>query len=157
MKKHKCKIISILVIGVLLAGCQAVFNPYDDTFQCPKIDDGSCTSIPDAYAQSIDEKNEQDGMCTECGDMEAGQPIDAATPVEDAGTLYAQKRFERLHSLIDADTPPIVVPPEVGRMLVLSYTGTENELFGFRYVYFFVSDPSWLLSTASEKRMEGGN
>ncbi|BBO87490.1 hypothetical protein DSCOOX_13470 [Desulfosarcina ovata subsp. ovata] len=143
----------ILLLGCLLCACQSVFNPYDDAFQCPDVDEGTCTGIPDAYRRSLDENPPADLPCDDCtaaveNDMpdESGQ----ATPA-DARRIYLQKRFEKLRALIADDHPPIVVPPEVVRVLVLSYTGNENEMFGFRYIYFFATEPAWLLSTTIEE------
>ncbi|MFZ5571300.1 MAG: TraV family lipoprotein [Thermodesulfobacteriota bacterium] len=139
-----------LCLLILSGGCQAVFNPYDDAFQCPEMDEGACTSIPDAYQQSLTNGSPKDGCdtCSEKAAMPEGNT--AEPPPPDARSIYQEKRFERFKSLIQADRPPVAAPPEVVRVLVLSYTGQENELFGFRYIYFFATEPSWLLSTGME-------
>lgn len=144
--------ICLFMMFCLLSACQSVFNPYDDSFQCPDMNEGTCTSIPNAYRQSIDGKPLPDRECIECSENKDEEKLDESksTPSKDSKNLYLEKRFEKLHALIGIDHPPIVVPPEVVRILVMSYTGNENEMFGFRYIYFFATDPSWLLTTTTE-------
>ncbi len=143
----------LLVTGllVLLSGCQTVFNPYDDAFQCPETDEGACTSIPSAYQRSLAGKNETD-ECKTCAEHQDGQaPKSVKTQSSaDSKSLYQEKRLETFKALLEEDRPPIVVPPEVVRVLVMSYTGQENEMFGSRYIYFFASESSWLLSNGVE-------
>jgi hypothetical protein len=43
-----------------------------------------------------------------------------------------------------------VIPPDVVRVLIPSYTGADNELFSTRYVYFFATEPKWSISTTKE-------
>ncbi len=152
MKQSKMIIACILMMFGILSGCQSVFNPYDDSFQCPEVHEGTCASIPNAYRQSLTGKSLPDQECSECAENTDEDKLNehGAAPSKDSKTLYQEKRFEKLHTLIEADHPPIVVPPEVVRVLVMSYTGRENEMFGFRYIYFFATNPSWLLSTTTE-------
>jgi hypothetical protein len=51
-------------------------------------------------------------------------------------------------SIIDQPETPFVIPPDVIRVLIPSYTGSDNALYGSRYVYFFVTEPQWSLSSA---------
>ena len=142
----------ILLLSCSLCACQSVFNPYDDAFQCPDVDEGACTSIADAYRRSLDGRPPADPRCNDCTDaVDHDAPDEALRKASaDSRSLYLEKRSEKLRALIEDDPPPIVVPPEVVRVLVLSYTGTENEMFGYRYIYFFATEPSWLLSTTIE-------
>ncbi len=141
-----------LVIFLNFSGCQSLFNPYDDSFQCPDVDEGGCMSIPNAYRQSLSGKSNPEGTCSECrNSLEKNESgLLKSEEAEKSRALYQKKKFEILHHLIDSDKPPIVVPPEVVRVLVMSYTGDEDEMFGYRYIYFFATDPAWLLSTAME-------
>ena len=153
MKQSKT-MVCILVVLWFLCGCQSVFNPYDDAFQCPEGDEGTCTSISNAYHQSISGKPMDDG-CTQCPEQPDNLPGETSPP-KDFEQTHLRKKFETLHSLIEPDQPPMVVLPEVARILLLSYTGTDQEMYGFRYIYFFATEPSWRLSTATEED-QGGN
>ena len=81
-------------------------------FQCPEIHEGTCTSIPDAYQQSVSGKPVPDPECVECREHSIEETLDKpdTIPSEDSRSIYQKKKFEKLHSLIDSDQPPIVVP-----------------------------------------------
>lgn len=142
----------LVMLILFICGCQSVFNPYDDAFQCPKIHEGTCTSIPDAYEQSVSGKAPIDPDCTECMEQSIEENLDSSVSpaIKSHRSLYQEKKFEKLHTLILTDAPPTVIPPEVVRILVLSYTGMENEMFGYRYIYFFATQPTWMMSTGVE-------
>lgn len=173
-------LICILTVFLGLMGCSSmskVLNPYEDEFNCPYTDEGMCTSVKNAYNKSfeVDPDSEEevcpDGNCDKAfrenniADETAGQePAEenvqkkksdvkpAPQPRASAKAVYQEKKYEILAGLIQEEEPPIVVPPEVVRVLVLSYTGAKNEMFGFRYAYFFGTQPEWMLSTAFEGR-----
>jgi conjugal transfer pilus assembly protein TraV len=151
MKQNSKSFIIYIMMVLFMCGCHSVFNPYDDAFQCPEINEGACTSIPDAYDQSVSGKSLVDPECTECRDQSLQQNTDppVSPPMESPHSLYQENKFKKLNSLIQSEAPPLVVPPEVVRILVLSYTGMENEMFGYRYIYFFATQPSWLLSAGA--------
>ena len=152
MKQNNKLLILYVVLILFMCGCHSVFNPYDDSFQCPEINEGTCTSIPDAYHQSVSGKTNIDSECKECMEQSLEENFDppVSPPMENQKSLYQEKKFEKLNSLIQSEAPPMVVPPEVVRILVLSYTGMENEMFGYRYIYFFATQPSWALSAGIE-------
>ena len=152
MKQNKSLLFIYIVLTLFLCGCHSVFNPYDDAFQCPEISEGTCTSIPDAYQQSVSGNASVDSECKECMEQSLEQNFDPPAPpsMEGPRSLYQEKKFKKLNSLIQSETPPMVVPPEVVRILVLSYTGMQNEMFGYRYIYFFATQPSWALSAGIE-------
>ena len=152
MKQNNQLILVCLIFILVLCGCQSVFNPYDDAFQCPEINEGTCTSIPDAYEQSVSGKAPIDPECSDCMKQPLEENLDPSLSptIKSNRSFYQEKKFEKLHSLIQTDAPPMVVPPEVVRILVLSYTGMENEMFGYRYIYFFATQPSWMMSTGVE-------
>jgi len=77
-----------------------------------------------------------------------------AKPLEDKGealgrvadiTEYQDALYKRLAGLLKEPTTPLLVPPQVVRVLFLSYTGEEDELYMPRYIYFFVDKPRWIL------------
>ncbi len=141
----KPKRISTVFMIFFFSGC-TIFNPYKDSFQCQDIDEGKCASIEKAYEYSLKsvEKGNKNLDCPDC------EPETLEADNMDY-EIYREIKFEKLRELIAEERPPIVVPPEVVRVLILSYTGDGNEMFGHRYAYFFASEPKWILSTGREQ------
>lgn len=100
---------------------------------------------------------EGEGMVTTCSDavpadtgtMVAGNsslavPV-AVNPEERNYNQYRSALFDKFNGLLKEPKTPIVAPPKVMRVLLLPYTGQENEFYMLRYVYFFVDKPRWIL------------
>ncbi|MBI1919716.1 MAG: type IV conjugative transfer system lipoprotein TraV [Geobacter sp.] len=58
---------------------------------------------------------------------------------------YRSALYDKFNGLLKEPQTPIVAPPKVMRVLLLPYTGQENEFYMLRYVYFFVDKPRWIL------------
>ena len=151
-------ILTLLALTLVLSGCSALVSPYSTTFQCPDSDKGKCVSVQTAYDESIDDNPlVKEATCEEC-DEEKNEKNAEKTDGEKAGTPaannlkydYQDVLYKKLTSIIDAPETPMVIPPDVVRVLIPSYTGTDNELFSARYVYFFATEPKWSISTATE-------
>ena len=97
------------------------------------------------------------GMVTTCSDavpadtgtMAAGNSSLAApiggNPEERNYNQYRSALFDKFNGLLKEPKTPIVAPQKVMRVLLLPYTGQENEFYMLRYVYFFVDKPRWIL------------
>ena len=131
----------------LATGCASVFNPYDSEFQCPDTDKGQCVSIPEAYEMSVSEKDPWS-----VNDLARAVPPGSNPENGPIGMKYdyLTTKYEKMAALIGKPTTPLVVPPDVVRVLILSYTGDDNQLFGYRYVYFFATEPGWVISSGKE-------
>jgi conjugal transfer pilus assembly protein TraV len=169
-------IITLIILALCFPGCSAIVSPYNAEFQCPETDKGKCVSVQTAYKESIDNplvKADPDSLpketanksrppCETCGGTERKGPKQSeehqldTIPKSDAYKSgnpkhqYQDALYRKLASLIGQPSTPVVVPPDVVRVLILSYTGSENDLFSYRYVYFFATEPSWIISTAKE-------
>jgi conjugal transfer pilus assembly protein TraV len=69
----------------------------------------------------------------------------AGNPEERNYNQYRSALFDKFSGLLKEPKTPIVAPPKVMRVLLLPYTGQENEFYMLRYVYFFVDKPHWIL------------
>ena len=150
-------ILTLLAFCPALTGCSALVSPYSTTFQCPDSDKGKCVSVKTAYDESIDDNPlVKEATCEECNEEKNKKDTDKdkeASAEPAASTLkydYQDVLYKKLTSIIDAPETPMVIPPDVVRVLIPSYTGTDNELFSARYVYFFTTEPKWSISTATE-------
>lgn len=129
----------IPAILLLSAGCSTLFNPYRSKFQCPETDKGKCVSLQQAYRESLEPQ-------------EADQKKAAQEDGHSEEDLFRRELYEKMRKLIREPRAPIVKPPEVMRVLILSYRGRQNELYSWRYVYFFVTEPEWIIRTFEERR-----
>ena len=121
----------VLLLFLFLFGCASVFNPYESQFQCPPTDLGKCMPIREAYEESL--KHSQSAA--------EGSALEG---------LYAEEKFKLLKELIEEPEPPVVKPPKILRVLILSYVGEENELYGWRYVYVIADKPQWVIEAGGE-------
>jgi len=154
-KRYLCVLSAMLFFAT---GCASVFNPYDSEFQCPDTDKGQCVSIPRAYEMSVSGDDPGNTNTNESKSPEAGTRLAKAAPEtgnseDEAADIrydYLNRKYEKMAALIGKPATPLVVPPDVVRVLILSYTGNDSHLFGYRYVYFFATEPGWILSSGKE-------
>jgi conjugal transfer pilus assembly protein TraV len=107
-----------------------------------------CTS---AYSDA-----EGGGIVTTCSDPLLPEPGDGAASGVSAASIagnteeknfnrYRSALYDRFSGLLKEPQTPVVAPPKVMRVLLLPYTGQDNEFYMLRYVYFFVDKPRWIL------------
>ena len=149
-------IMAILLCALFLTGCSTLVSPYSTTFQCPDSDKGKCVSVQKAYEESV-ETNPlvKQPVCAGCEENEKETPDDQKGNPENSSTVnnlkynYQDSLYKKMTAILDQPETPFVIPPDVMRVMIPSYTGSENALYGSRYVYFFVTDPQWSLSSAT--------
>ncbi len=134
------KIVLLSFAVFFLYGCGHIFNPYSSKFQCPETYKGACVSTKAAYRRSIEDRDKP----RQAKDQEASSK--APSP----GEVYRENLYTKMARLIEAPRAPMVAPPDVARVLILSYTGDDNVLFSYRYVYFFLDKPRWILSPVED-------
>lgn len=151
---------SLITIGLLLTSGCALLNPYESSFSCPETANGKCVSVQTAYRESklpavsnpaepvTDRKeeagpNSSDSACFDnaCSDRKS----DLAQNSSSSESRYRSALFDTFSGLLKEPVAPIVAPPRTMRVLLLPYTGQENEFYMLRYVYFFIDEPRWLL------------
>ena len=137
---------------MVITGCAGVMNPYKSDFQCPETDKGKCVSVQTAYKESAEKKRENIATSEVKTDQKEAQKGQKEKPSD---TLYQSALYERLNRLLTRPESPVVVPPQVMRVLILPYTGDERELYMYRYVYIFVDEPRWLLRNLLSESEEG--
>jgi len=150
--------LALSAAALLSAGC--VTQPYKTSFQCPGTYEGMCETLDDAYFDSVhgidpkkfDEKwAEKEKQWEEKNKKLIEARKKAASPERhDKGEIEYRKRlFKELSSLLAEPVKPLVAPPKVVRVLVLSSlardTGRKTIFVSPRYVYFMLDDPHWLL------------
>jgi conjugal transfer pilus assembly protein TraV len=163
----KCLIILTLLC---LWGCGAVLNPYKEDFSCPDYDKGKCIKVEGAYKESLQKKrndalNEkenkaacekcrkeaknnnvsEDTYCTACFASETGESTDKRPTTESAQALYQKALNKKIAIMLKEPNTPLIVPPQIMRVLVLPYKGDMSELYMMRYIYLLIDDPQWVM------------
>ncbi|MDD2732624.1 MAG: type IV conjugative transfer system lipoprotein TraV [Desulfuromonadaceae bacterium] len=145
----------IAIAMLIMSGC-ALLNPYEGSFSCPETSNGKCVSVQTAYSESAtgpgkDEvhKNEQinsDNVTVNSStDKEKESLLNPASTEYSSFNRYRTALFDKFSGLLKEPVTPVVAPPKTMRVLLLPYTGQDNEFYMLRYVYFFVDEPRWLL------------
>ncbi len=151
MKTLKMPIMVLFVVGLMAAaGCSAVgnaLNPYKSEFQCPLTDKGKCVDLPTAYNESLALER---SPTIPNNDPSAGNAKNISTAKlsgtgVSAETQYQESLYRKLADMLSDPVTPVVAPPKVMRVLLLPYKGDKNSLYMFRYAYFFVDEPKWVL------------
>ncbi len=124
---------------LLLSGC-SLLNPYESSFSCPETGAGKCVSVQSAYQEAT----------ARVAETTSDTIAENATPEIRERTGSAENRYraallDTFTGLLKEPVTPVVAPPKTMRVLILPYTGQDNELNMVRYVYFFVDEPRWLL------------
>jgi len=146
MKNKNCLIIVLICIAILsFTGCASVFNPYQEEFQCPDTYKGKCVSMKTAYNESIEgvKYNNKDGKENPLVKSNNHKPNNAQDE-------YQKRLYKKLADIIEEPEVPVVIPPKVLRVLILSYTNNDNDMYGHRYVYILAQEPKWVFSTFKE-------
>ncbi len=131
------RIVNLALVLALTTGCASVFNPYEGDFTCPKLPNGKCSTVTQAHDASKAGAIKTSAAGAPARQKESQQ---AVTPE----IAYKDAMYKRLADLIKEPVAPVIAPPKVARVLLLSYTGDRNELFMPRYVYVTVDDPRWV-------------
>ncbi len=152
---------SLILAGMLLMSGCALLNPYESSFSCPESYNGKCVSVQTAYSESSGDavkakdavadpshencgpESENPGACTESRMESAG--ANPSSKENGVLTKYRAALFDKFTGLLKEPVSPVVAPPKTMRVLLLPYTGQDNEFYMLRYVYFFVDEPRWLL------------
>jgi len=150
-------ILALFLCAFFLTGCSTLVSPYSTTFQCPDSDKGKCVSVQTAYDESVEDnplvKEPSEEECEACEDEKDKNKNSNNDHImkSSVNTLeydYQDSLYKKMTSILDQPETPFVIPPDVIRVLIPSYTGSDNALYGARYVYFFVTEPQWSLSSA---------
>ena len=158
------EICGFLFIVFLLTGCSSVgeiFNPYDSEFMCPEVGYGKCATMDQAYKESYEAHAENEMVLTEqgaeavsdneeCGKCQEEEKEEGeAAPVKrepDPEYIYRDRLFKEMASVIEDSETPLLAPPEIGRVLILNYSDTEDIFYSSRHIYFITKDPQWVLT-----------
>jgi len=73
------------------------------------------------------------------------QEGNASPPLPTAEQSYQEAVLSRLTALLDDPVTPFVAPPQVLRILILSYPSKSNNLYMSREIYTFVDAPKFVL------------
>ena len=127
----------IALIGMLMIGCAtgSALNPFNSGFKCATTDTGECIPLNEAYDRALEEDKGK-------------KPSVALVVKGDNGkseSMYKKALYREVTNLLDKPKTPLVLPPKTVRVLILPYKDSTNTLYMQRYLYFFASQPEWVL------------
>lgn len=139
----------IVIVMLTMSGC-SLLNPYESSFSCPDTSKGKCVSVQTAYSESANGARPVKEALVAHATEDGGSENMTATPhplSKENGTYnrYRTALFDKFSGLLKEPVTPVVAPPKTMRVLLLPYTGQDNEFYMLRHVYFFVDEPRWLL------------
>jgi len=153
----------VCAVAILFSGC-SIF-PYEEDFACEAYNDfGRCLDVNGAYEVALSGekqglKIEKDGAVDDVTEEAKNKYKQRENTVGgiDAQSTYLDYRssvYQKMKRMVSNPETPMVKQPDVIRTLVLNYKnnrGRGNPLYMHRFIYFFGSDPEWVLSPEAKK------
>ena len=131
-------------ISFIVSGCASVVNPYKGEFECPQMEKGKCVGIKEAYEESLRQGGNSTGLSNYYPKLEEGKFLSSEAMPEEQ-KAYADALFNKLNKVLKDPETPILVSPQVVRVLILPYKDDNGKtLFFSRYVYVIVEEPRWI-------------
>jgi conjugal transfer pilus assembly protein TraV len=156
----------LVILGLSLNGCSfslsKLVNPYKDDFECPQAEKGKCVPIREAYLESL-RKGLRDILFTPTTQTQfpPQQPTPQASPQKENEasfnlqsvfpydnwemySKYNEALLRKLQEMLENPKTPILIPPQVVRVLILPYAAERDTFYAERYVYIIVEGPQWV-------------
>lgn len=149
------KIIAFLML-LIMTGCSAVFNPYESEYRCKgRGNDGKCLSTGEAYKESLGDSSGNNSSGVDYNNdkkevVEGKKDKDAVSPTPSPQAVYDKNRYGLMTELVNEAKPPIVVPPDIVRVLILPYVDSSNNMNSSKFVFYFAKEPQWQFTTGEE-------
>ena len=148
----------LFMFCLLVAGCGKAVNPYESEFSCPQPEKGKCVGIPEAYKESLRQSEMRDyNLAKEAfssdkekekkeGDSHKEGFVGGYLLLSPAERQYVESLYDVLTKLLKDPRTPVIMPPKIVRVLILSYEGNGGKnLYSARYIYVIVEDARWVL------------
>lgn len=135
----------VFLLGVLLIlnACGAVMNPYHGEFMCPQAEKGKCVGVGEAYREALQE-GRTNGTGNYTFSLLEKESLEEELVRE--RELLRKQIFEKMSGVLRDPQTPILLNPQVVRILILPYAQGKTLYMG-RYVYVVLEEPRWLLDT----------
>jgi conjugal transfer pilus assembly protein TraV len=154
--ERRVKVLVATFLAILgLSGCASkIMNPYSEEFSCPQTEKGKCVPIQQAYLESLQEKKKQDLLYMSTPSIEdkqrgnetsfSMQNIFPQDTFLEAYSKYNEALMKKLQQMLESPKTPVLVPPQVVRVLILPYAVERDTFYGERYAYIIVEGPQWV-------------
>jgi conjugal transfer pilus assembly protein TraV len=157
MVKRRIKFLATFLVILGFSGCASkVMNPYSEEFTCPQAEKGKCVPIKQAYLESL-QAPPQDLLFTPTPQVN-NQPDNSSANATflnmqnifpqdafiEAYSKYNEALIRKLQQMLENPKTPVLVPPQVIRVLILPYAGDRNTFYAERYAYVIVENPQWV-------------
>lgn len=155
-----------------MTGCGTLgnaLNPYKEDFRCKTPEDaGNCVDTKTAYDDAKgtislgnNKGKGKDGDCASGDCNKTSQDQDRKnnwdkkpnSSISKGEAAYQDAQYQKLAELIEKPQTPIMKPPKLMRVLMLSYQGPD-ELYMPRYTYLKVEEAQWVFGSDIQVRQE---
>jgi conjugal transfer pilus assembly protein TraV len=150
----KIFMIFLVVLGLGLNGCgplSKLMNPYDDNFECPQFEKGKCVSIKQAYTESLQKDilftpTPSTAQTSSPKENKTSFSVQSVFPQEggEAYSKYNEALMKKLQEMIENPKTPVLIPPQVVRVLILPYSADRDTFYAERYAYIIIEGPQWV-------------
>lgn len=132
----------IILLGALLLlnACGVIMNPYHGEFECPQVEKGKCVGVGEAYRESI-QAGKANGTGNYTFSLLEKESLEEELVKE--RELLRKQIFEKMSGVLRDPQTPILLNPQVVRILILPYAQGKTLYMG-RYVYVVLEEPRWL-------------
>jgi len=168
MIKKGGKILAVFLMVLGFAGCASkVMNPYSEEFTCPQAEKGKCVPIKQAYLESLQSSQEtllytptptatsQADKQKENGTSFSVQSIFPQDNFIEAYGKYNEALLKKLQQILENPKTPVLIPPQVVRVLILPYAADRDTFYAERYAYIIVEEPQWVFHNILNREEEG--
>jgi conjugal transfer pilus assembly protein TraV len=155
MKRAIKILLSSFLVVLGLSGCVSkIMNPYGEDFSCPQMEKGKCVPIKQAYLESLQEKvakiftppKENKRKENEKKENETSFNLQDVFLQNEEGSYgkYNEALMRKLQQMLENPKTPVLIPPQVVRVLILPYAVERDTFYSGRYVYMIVEDSQWV-------------
>jgi len=147
--------IFLAILSLGFSGCASkIMNPYSEDFSCPQTEKGKCVPIKQAYLESLQQQGKQDFLFMPTPSVEEKQKGNEASfsmqnifpqdPFFETYSKYNEALMQKLQQMLENPKTPVLIPPQVVRVLILPYAVERDSFYGERYAYIIVEGPQWV-------------
>jgi conjugal transfer pilus assembly protein TraV len=153
MVKKGIKFLATFLAVLGLSGCASkIMNPYSEEFTCPQAEKGKCVPIKQAYMESL-QSQQQDLLFSPTPQVNnqtanvtsfSVQSIFPQDAFIEAYGKYNEALIRKLQQMLESPKTPVLVPPQVIRVLIFPYAADRDTFYAERYAYVIVEEPQWV-------------
>lgn len=126
-------VILIILVSTLISGC-SVMLPYNDSFDCPQMENGQCVSVVNAYKDAVNANNKDIQL-----EPAHQEKVELDFKREDLRIELINKYIATENKTQATRTPAIIM-----ELLIMPYQTDFNSLASERTIWLTVQEETWI-------------